>query len=202
MEFKRNNNTDYLFYTLTSPKISQISGGKIPQMTPAQAAGLIGSWIVETGDPTLMNLDVIERQARAGRGLSQYTAARRVPYDRAAAQAQQAGQDINSAQWQLQYFADEYAGKYDQNGRSLSGWTGVFGSLPQNLSPGDYADYITGSFDEQRGYFRPSVPHTDRRKRWAESVFGAYNNPNLGIPGQPQQPRYYEPPKLKYPGAI
>ena len=150
-------------------------------MTRQQAAGLMGSWVVETGDPTLTNLDVIEKVAGKGRGLSQYTSSRRIPYDRAAADAYAAGQDVNSAQWQMQYFADEYAGKYDQDGRSLSGWTRTFETLPANLSPADYAQIITGSLDEGKGYFRPSEPHMDRRRAAAEEIFKAYG-PELAVP--------------------
>ena len=72
MEFKKSPNADYIYQTLTSDSITKMSGGKIPKMTPEQASGLMGSWIVETGDPSLTNLDVVEKNARAGRGLSQY----------------------------------------------------------------------------------------------------------------------------------
>lgn len=174
MPFQRNKNTDYIFNTLTSDKITQMSGGRIPKMTPEQAAGLIGSWVVETGDPTLQNLDVVERGARKGRGLSQYTHVRRIPYDRARADALAKGIDPNSAQWQMQYFADEYAGKYDQDGRSLSGWTRTFENAPKTGTPEQYADHYTGSYDEQRGYFRPSIPHHDQRAEAARQVYAAY----------------------------
>jgi len=177
MDFKRNSNTDYMFSVLTSPEITRMSGGIIPPMTPQQAAGMLGSWIVETGDPTLQNLDVVEQQARAGRGLSQYTGVRRIPYDAARADALKQGKNPNSAQWQMQYFADEYAGKYDQEGRSLIGWTRSLESLPPNQSAGQYAEMITGSADSASGYFRPGVPHTDRRMKAAEAVFKAYNQP-------------------------
>ena len=174
MDFTRNANTDYMFKALTSPQITEMSGGTIPQMTPEQAAGLIGSWIVETGDPTLMNLDVVEHGSGRGRGLSQYTGARRVPYDIARHKAMAQGQDPNSAEWQLQYFADEYAGKHDVGGRSLIGWTKSLEGLPANQTPSQYARTITGSAAEGKGYFRPGVPHLDKRSAAAESVFKAY----------------------------
>jgi hypothetical protein len=65
MDFKRNANTDYIYNTLTSDRITRMSNGKIPKMSPEQAAGLIGSWIIETGDPSLSdpslsNLDVVD----------------------------------------------------------------------------------------------------------------------------------------------
>ena len=147
---------------------------------------MLGSWIVETGDPTLQNLDVIEQQAKAGRGLSQYTGTRRIPYDAARDDALKAGKDPNSVQWQMQYFADEYAGKFDQEGRSLIGWTRSLESLPPNQSAGQYAKRITGSADSASGYFRPGVPHTDRRMKAAEMVFEAYSGPKT--PTAPVKP--------------
>lgn len=183
MNFKRNRNTDYLFNTLTSNKINQMSAGRIPKMSPQQASGLIGSWMVETGDPTLQNLDVVEKVAGAGRGLSQYTGTRRIPYDLQRSQALSQGVDVNSPEWQLQYFADEYSGKFDQQGRSLIGWTQNLERAPQNLSPAEYAQYYTGSAQEGTGYFRPGVPHTERRRQAAEQVFKAYGV----LPPQPEQ---------------
>jgi hypothetical protein len=174
MDFKRNANTDYIYNTLTSNRITRMSNGKIPKMSPEQAAGLIGSWIIETGDPSLSNLDVVEQQGGAGRGLSQYTGVRRIPYDRARAAALSSGLDPNQATWQMQYFADEYSGKYDQQGRSLVGWTRNLENAPQGKSAAEYADYYTGSAREGRGYFRPGVPHKNKRQKAAQKVFNAY----------------------------
>ena len=189
MDFKRSKNLDYMYGVLTSDKITQMSGGRIPKMSPQQAAGMLGSWAIETGDPTLTNLDVVEKNARAGRGLSQYTGARRVPYDRARNDAINRGIDPNSAEWQMQYFADEYAGKYDQNGRSLIGWTKSHENMRPGLSPGEYARTITGSAASGSGYFRPGVPHTDRRMKAAEAIYGLYSasaQPNaMSIPKAP-----------------
>ena len=174
MDFQKSPNIDYFFQALTSPQITEMSGGSIPQMTPEQAAGLIGSWIVETGDPSLMNLDVVEHGSGRGRGLSQYTGVRRVPYDVARHKAMAAGEDVNSAQWQLKYFADEYAGRHDVGGRSLIGWTKSLEGLAPGQTPSQYARTITGSAAEGKGYFRPGVPHLDKRSAAAESVFKAY----------------------------
>jgi hypothetical protein len=188
MDFQRNENTDYMFSVLTSPKITEMSRGRIQQMSPQQAAGLLGSWMVETGDPSLKKLDVVETQGGAGRGLSQYTGVRRIPYDRARAAALSSGLDPNQASWQMQYFADEYSGRYDQQGRSLIGWTRSLDQLPPNLSSGDYAELITGSASKGQGYFRPGVPHTDRRRQAAQQVFKAYS--------QPAQPKSIPTPTL------
>ena len=188
MEINRNKNTDYIYATLTSPVITTMSGGRIPQMTAEQASGLIGSWMVETGDPSLQKLDVVETIGGSGRGMSQYTGVRRIPYDKARSQAIQKGTDPNSAEWQMQYFADEYSGKYDQDGRSLIGWTRSLESLPPGLSPGDYAQNITGSASAGKGYFRPGVPHVDKRRAAAESVYEAYKKP-AALPSVPTKPK-------------
>jgi hypothetical protein len=166
---------DYFFKALTSDTITKMSNGKIPKMTPEQASGLIGSWIVETGNPKLQRLDVVEKGAGAGRGLSQYTGARRDAYDRARAAALAQGQDVNSPQWQLQYFAQEYTGKHDPApGKSLIGWTRVFESTPAKGSAADFARYFTGSASSGQGYFRPGVPHTESRANAAKQVFNLY----------------------------
>ena len=175
-------NINYLFGALTSDKISQMSGGRIPKMTKEQASGLIGSWIVETGSPTLSNLDVIEKGAGAGRGLSQYTGTRRVAYDRAAAVAKAQGIDTNSPEFQLRYFAQEYAGKHDPApGKSLIGWTRVFENAPAKGSPAEFAKYFTGSAASGSGYFRPGVPHTESRANAAQQVMSLYGT---GRPAQ------------------
>ena len=151
-------------------------------MTPEQASGLIGSWIVETGNPKLQNLDVVERGAGAGRGLSQYTGARRDAYDRARAIALTRGEDVNSPQWQLKYFAQEYKGQHDPApGKSLIGWTRVFESAPAKGSAADFARYFTGSAASGQGYFRPGVPHAESRAHAAQQVMRLYGT---GRPAQ------------------
>ena len=167
---------DYLYGALTSGVAQVLSGGKIPQMSPEQAAGLLGSWIVETGKADLTGLDVVERgNNNAGRGLSQYTGVRRGPYDRAREKAIAQGKDPNSAQWQLQYFVEEYSGKHDPApGRSLIGWTRQFENAPKAGTPEGFADYYTGSAAAGKGYFRPGIPHTDKRQDAARQVYRIY----------------------------
>jgi hypothetical protein len=168
---------------LTSGQAQTESGGKLPKFTPEQAAGLIGSWIIETGKPSLKGLDIVEKGAGLGRGISQYTGERRIAYDRARAAALKAGEDPNSIQWQLRYFTQEYIGKHDlKPGASLSGWTRIFESAPAKGSPGFFAQYFTGSADSGQGYFRPSVPHLERRQNAAQQVFQLYNNPPTPSP--------------------
>ncbi len=176
--FAASRSTDYLWRALTDGTVERLSGGRIPKMTPQQAAGLLGSFIIETGRKTLDPLDVIEKVAGKGRGLAQYTGPRRQAYDRAAAAAKAQGKDINSPQWQLQYFIEEYTGRHDPApGRSLIGWTRVFETAPKKGTPQDFARYYTGSAAEGKGYFRPGVPHTDRRQQAAQEVFNHYYQP-------------------------
>lgn len=174
-EFQRSKNTDYIYNILTSDKITKMSGGRIPKMTPEQAAGMLGSWVVETGDPTLTDLDVVEKVAGAGRGLSQYTGVRRIPYDRARADAIAQGIDPASAEWQMQYFADEYSGKFDDSARNMINWTRNFERAPAGLTPEQYAEYYTGSAASGKGYFRPGEPHTDRRMLAAKQAYQVYS---------------------------
>lgn len=179
--FAASPNTDYIFKSLTDGTVTKMTGGRIPQMNPTQAAGLIGSWVIETGRKDLTNLDVVEAGSGRGRGLSQYTGVRRTPYDQAAAAARAAGKDPNSAQWQLEYFAKEYMN------RDLIGWTRVFENMPKNLkSAGEYAKYFTGSAAEGKGYFRPGTPHTDRRMQAAQEVLKHYTAPKPQSPTQTQ----------------
>ena len=169
---KASPNINYLFGALTTDKITKMSGGRIPKMTKEQ-----GSWIIETGNPTLSNLDVVEKGSGAGRGLSQYTGPRRQAYDAARAQAIAAGQNPNSAQWQLQYFVNEYSGKHDPApGKSLIGWTRVFENAPAKGSAADFAQYYTGSAASGSGYFRPGVPHTESRADAASQVMRLYGS--------------------------
>ena len=187
--FAASGNTDYLWKSLTDGSVQKMSNGRIPKMTPQQAAGLIGSWIVETGRNGLDRLDVVEKGSAKGRGLSQYTGVRRTPYDMAVSAAKARGDDVNSAQWQLKYFVEEYVGKHDKNGNSLIGWTRVFEQAPKDGTPQTFANYFTGSAAANKGYFRPSIPHTDRRQAAAQEVFQHYYQTpqvkSLAVPKKP-----------------
>ena len=167
-------NPQWFVNALSSDKITKMTGGRIQPLSREAAAGLVGGWIVETGDPTLSNLDVVEvGNGNAGRGLSQYTHSRRGPYDRARSKALAMGQDVNSREWQLAYFAEEYLGKHDGGGGSLIGWTGALDrNLPQAGTPEQYAAHFTDH------YFRPRTPHLDRRQAAARELFDA-EPPNI-----------------------
>ena len=178
---------EYLWKFLTSDQVTKESKGKIKPMTKEQAAGLIGSWVVETGKANLSGLDVVERGAGAGRGLSQYTGVRRSAYDKARSAALAKGENPNSAQWQARYFAQEYAGQHDRGG-SLIGWTRVFESAPAKGSAAFFAKYFTGSAAKGQGYFRPGVPHTESRAHAANQVLNLFSQPAQAAP-PPQAPK-------------
>ena len=156
-------NIDEALKYLTSAQVKKDSNGKIKPLTKNQAAGLIGGFIVETGSPDLSQLDVVEKgNNNAGRGLSQYSHARRGPYDKARQAAIDSGVDPNSLKFQLKYMAEEYGGKHDKDGESLSGWTKSFENIPD--------DVVGAAKHFTKNYFRPSKPHLDRRIKAAKEI--------------------------------
>lgn len=157
---------------LTGPEVESASKGKISPLTLAEACGFVGCIIVETGQPNLDRLDVVEAGSGAGRGAMQYTGVRRGPYDKARAAAVARGVDPNSNAWQQTYFAEEYAGLHDTPQGSLIGWTRIFEDRPAGMTPAAAAAYWTGSAAAGEGYFRPGVPHLDRRQQEAERIWG------------------------------
>jgi len=167
-------NISYFYNALTGDEIENLSQGRIKRMSPYAAAGMIGSWMVETGSDDLSDLDVVERgNNNKGRGISQYTDVRRGPYDKARQQAISQGIDPNSAQFQFRYFVEEYMGKHDPApGKSLIGWTGSLENLPKFTSVTQAARHFTDN------YFRPSTPHLDRRISSGDRVYQ-----RLGIGG-------------------
>lgn len=172
----RSKNTDTLYNYFTS-KNGYAKDYGLPPMTHNQAAGAIGSIMVETGSQDLMNLDVVEKDAMAGRGMMQYTGPRRIAYDKARTAALQAGTDPNTMAWQIKYMAEEYKGKHDPApDKSLIGYTKSLETYGQKRfgSAGEAAVAFTGSAAERRGYLRPGVPHFDKRINAAESVAAAY----------------------------
>jgi len=128
--------------------------------------------VVETGSPDLAQLDVIETGSGAGRGAMQYTGARRSAYEQARHMAQMSGIDTGSNAWQQRYFAEEYAGLHDPPAGSLIGWTRVFEDRLAGMDPAEAAAYWTGSAAAGSGYFRPAVPHLERRQQEARRVWG------------------------------
>ena len=113
-----------------SSGVTEASLGVIKPLTAEEACGFLGCMVIETGEPELENLDVIEAGSGAGRGAMQYTGVRRTAYDEARLQAIAEGIDPNSNSWQQLYFAEEYAGLHDPTDGSLIGWTHVFEDPP------------------------------------------------------------------------
>jgi hypothetical protein len=99
------------------------------------------------------------------------------------------GENVNSAQWQARYFAQEYAGLHDKGG-SLIGWTRVFESAPAKGTAAFFAQYFTGSAAQGKGYFRPGVPHTESRQHAANQVLNLFSQP---AQAQPQAPKPVAP---------
>ena len=191
--FGATNNVRQAYNYLTTDQITERSGGVLQPMSPEAASGLIGGWMVETGSNDLTNLDVVERNNnQAGRGISQFSHARRGPYDAAREAAISAGIDPNSMDFQLGYAIDEYTGKHDPApGQSLSGWTNAFETHGQS---DDVAAAATGFTND---YFRPSEPHLDRRIEAAERVHSRMTAPQpiqspTPTPGAPiaQPPKF------------
>ena len=172
---------------LTSPQVQQESRGRIRPLTPAEACGFIGCIIVETGRPNLDRLDVVEVGSGAGRGAMQYTGVRRTAYDKARTAAIAGGIDPNSNRWQQQYFAEEYAGLHDPPQGSLIGWTRIFENRLPNMDPAAAAAYWTGSAATRTGYFRPGVPHLERRQQESNRVWDLYRTGKLTAAPQLQQ---------------
>jgi hypothetical protein len=176
------------FSYFTSAQVEQESKGKIKPLTPAEACGFIGCIIFETGRPNLNQLDVIEAGPGTGRGAMQYTGVRRTAYDKARSAAIAKGVDPNSNRWQQQYFAEEYAGLHDPAAGSLIGWTRIFENRPAGMAPAQAAEYWTGSAATATGYFRPGVPHLDRRQKEAQRVWGLVQSGALKPAAKPAKP--------------
>jgi len=164
---------------LTGTEVSRLSKNKITPLTPAEACGFIGCMIVETGSADLSRLDVVEAGSGRGRGAMQYTGVRRIAYDKARSAAITRGVDPNSSQWQQLYFAEEYAGLHDPPQGSLIGWTKVFERRLAGMDPSAAAGYWT------RHYFRPGVPHLERRQQEAQRVWGLLQSGKLSAAQAP-----------------
>lgn len=151
-------NIERLHDAFTTTDMRDRSDGTIHLMTRQGASALAGNYAVETGKPDLTGLDVVEKGAKAGRGLAQYTASRRGPYDKARQDYIDQGGDPNDLEFQLDYAANEYAGAYDPApGRSLISWTKSLSGETDGMSVPEAATHL------RKDFFRPSIPHNQRR---------------------------------------
>ena len=184
LPIRRSANTDYLYNYLTGTGDNSFSKDyNLPKLSHNAAVGMMGSMAVETGKWDLMGLDVVEKNARAGRGAWQYTdgasgPGRRAYYDAQRAQAIKSGVDPNSMAWQLKHMRNEYQGKgdYVAGGKSLVGWSRALETYAAKIfsSPGEAATAFTGSAASGRGYLRPGVPHFDKRQQAAQAFSQLY----------------------------
>jgi hypothetical protein len=165
-----------------SSAVTEASLGVIKPLSDEEACGFLGCMVIETGEPELENLDVIEAGSGAGRGAMQYTGVRRTAYDAARLHAIAEGIDPNSNGWQEQYFAEEYAGLHDPPEGSLIGWTRVFEDRPHKMDPAAAAAYWTGSAAAAEGYFRPGTPHLEGRQAEAQRIWGLLQGGELVLP--------------------
>lgn len=148
----------------TTYKMNDLSNGSITPMSRTSASALTGNYIVETGDPTLSKTDVVEVDAGEGRGLAQYTGARRGPYDQTRLVYIKEVGDPNDIGFQMNHAALEYDGAFDKNGKSLSGFTGALSGETDGMSLPQAATHF------RKDFFRPSVPHNNRRIDAAKEV--------------------------------
>lgn len=149
---------------LTDGTMSKWSNGRIPKLTREQAIGFTANLIQETGSADLSKLDVVEGGSGAGRGIAQFTGARRQAYDQWASRYP----NRNNPDAQLQYIAKEYRGDYNPNGNSLIGYTKSFENAPKKATAQDAALYFSNT------YFKPSEPHNERRASYAQQLDQAY----------------------------
>ena len=158
-------NVEQLHDAFTTNDMSNRSGGTILPMSRQSASGLAGNYMVETGEPELSRLDVTENGNNSeGRGMAQYSHVRQEPYLRARDAHVAGGGNADDMDFQLQYAADEYAGKYDPNGNSLSGWRKTLGGETEGMNPSDAAVHF------RKDFFAPSTHHDDRRISAAQKV--------------------------------
>lgn len=163
------------------------------------AASWLGQAVVETGKKDLEQLDVVERGSGAGRGMFQYTGARRRPYDRARARARRNGEDVNDIDWQIDYALEqdnphmdldrmrEGLTDPDRNYRFNRRWGTATGLSPTgHRYPDRFADanaLMSAYGDDRIGgysraltgeYTRPGTPHMDRRLAASKRILSMY----------------------------
>ena len=163
------------------------------------AASWLGQAVVETGKKNLEKLDVVEQGSGAGRGMFQYSYARRGPYDQARAGAIRQGQDPNDINWQIDYALEkDNAGlRFDalregltdpkKNYRFNPRWGTATGVSPTGVPYGNkfadanslmsaYGDDKVGGYSRALSgeFTRPGEPHQDRRLEASRRILKLY----------------------------
>lgn len=171
----------------------------VEKWDPEYAASWLGQAVVETGNETLKNLDVVEKGSGAGRGMFQYTADRRKPYDRARQQAIANKKDPNDINWQIDYALQKDNAYVDmdalrngltdpnQNYKFNPNWGTATGKTPSRRNYGNkfsdsnqlmsaYKDNKIGGYTRAlTGEFtRPGIHHMDRREKAAKDIYRLY----------------------------
>jgi hypothetical protein len=170
---------------------------------PEYAAAWLGQAVVETGNPTLEDLDVVEYGSGAGRGMFQYTGERRRPYDRARQQALSNDQNPNDIDWQIDYALDKdnaYVDmdqfregltdpdkdyKFNKHWGNATGKTANGQRYDNKFSTANelmdhYEDNPVGGYSRAlTGEFtRPGVHHLDRREKASKHILRMYRQVN------------------------
>ena len=89
-----------------SSAVTEASLCVIRPLTPEEACGFLGCMVIETGEPELENLDVVEAGSGAGRGGDAVHGRPPHRLRRSTAAGHRRSIDPNSNSWQEQYFAE------------------------------------------------------------------------------------------------
>ena len=166
---------------------------------PEFAAAWLGQAVAETGDPELKDLDVVEKGARKGRGMFQYTDDRRWAYDSARRKALQQGKDVTDIRWQIDYALNqdnpglrfnelrEGLTNPDKNYKFEPRWGTALGRSPSGERYKDkfkdanslmkaYGKDKIGAYTRALAgeYVRPGTIHLDKRDQAARKIFRDY----------------------------
>lgn len=166
---------------------------------PEFAAAWLGQAVVETGNEDLSDLDVVERGSGAGRGMFQYTGARRTDYDAARSKSLSQGKNVNDINWQIDYAlnGDNPALDFDALRQGLSDpnqeyqfhpkWGTATGKSPSGVPYKDkfsHANQLMDTYkDDKVGgytraltgeYTRAGTPHLKRRDQMSKLILSMY----------------------------
>ena len=166
---------------------------------PEFAAAWLGQAIVETGNEDLSDLDVVERGSGRGRGMFQYTGARRRDYDAARSKALNRGQNVNDINWQIDYALDgdnpamnldnmrEGLTDPNKNYKFHPKWGVATGKSPNGVPYKDKfsnANQLMAAYQDNKidgytraltgEYTRAGEPHLKRREQMSKLIISMY----------------------------